>query len=251
MNNGKQTKLSLAGKRQNPFRRAYDGVPRSERVRGFTMLACAGVTTAVLFASRLFWLFKPLLDKIYYGTLSEVVYYIFLFVLCTVYSIFLARYVYKHCGERLYSPVKKPMTIPRVLAIIAIAAVTVFVTSAAFRFKTKIQLEMGSGVTMATALTNIAVYFYYAFHMWLGISAAILVQRGLTVLFPAKHTVPWGVIFLVTVYGLLELALEIWTTSHAYPWMYYAFTYVYAAIFVMTEGRFLSTYWTSVIIMVL
>lgn len=206
---------------------------------------------AVLLASRLFWLFEPLLDKILYGNISEAIYYTFLFVLCTVYSIFLARYVHKHCGESLYAPVKKPMTVPRVLAIIAIAAVTVFITGAAFKFKTKIQPEMGNGVTLAAALTNIAVYFYYSFHMWLGISAAILVQRGLTVLFPAKHPVPWGAIFLVAVYGLLELALEIWTTSHAFPWMYYLFTYVYAAIFVMAEGRFHATYWTCVIIMVL
>lgn len=238
-------------KKPGAFRNAFDSVPPAEKTRGFTLIVCAAITVGVLLFSRMFWLFKPLLDKIYYGTLSEVVYYIFLFALCIGFCIPLARYVKTNCNEVLYSPRKDKMTIPQVLYIIALCAVAVFITSAAFRFKTKIQLEMGSGVTMATALTNIAVYFYYAFHMWLGITAAVLVQRGLTILFPAKHTVPWGAIFLVTVYGLSELALEIWTTNHAYPWMYYLFTYVYALIFTMSDHRFHVTYWASIIVMVL
>ena len=233
------------------FIKAYDSVPQAQKTRAFTMLVCAGITFAVLLLSRLFWLFKPLLDKIYYGTLSEVVYYIFLFVLCIAFCIVLDRYLKKHCDERIFEIRKQKMTIPQALAIIAVAAAAVFIANAALRFKTKIQLEMGSGVTMAQALTNIAVYFYYACHLWLGLTAATLVQRALTVLSPAKHEMPWGAIFLVTAFGLIELTLELTSTRHMFPWMYYLFTYVYAAIFVLAEHRFHVTYWASFIVMVL
>lgn len=257
-NQPQTTDITLAGKKKSMLRIAYDSVPRPERTRGITLIVCAAITIGVMLLSRLFWLFKPLLDKIYYGELSEGIYYIFLLVLCLVYCILLARYVGKNCNEVLYTPRKNsPMTITRVLTIIAVCAVAVFITGAAFKFKVKIQLEMGvqseagKSVTIATALTNIAVYSYYAFHLWLGLSAAVLVQRGLTILFPAKHTIPWGAIFLVTVYGLLELALEIWTTNHVYPWLYYLFTYVYAAVFILSDYRFHVTYWASIIVMVL
>ena len=236
----------------NAFKAAYASVPASERTRAFTMLVCAGITLGVLLLSRMFWLFKPLLDRIYYGMLSEVIYYIFLFVLCVVFSIVLDRYVKKNCNERMYEIRKQKMTIPQMLAIIAVGAVAVFVANAAFGFKTKIQIEMGGGgVLMASALINISVYFYYAFHLWLALSAAVLVQRALTVLLPTKHSVPWGAIFLVTVFGLIETTLEILTTTHLYPWMYYLFDYVYAAIFVLSEYRFHTTYWASFIVMVL
>lgn len=236
---------------RNAFREAYMSVPAPEKTRAFTMLGAAGVTVLVLFLSRLFWLFKPLLDKIYYGTLSEVVYYIFLGVLCTIYIIVLNNYIKKHCGVRMFLPNEKKMTIPQALGIIAVCAAAVFVASAAFGFKTKIQLEMGSGVTMAQALTNISVYFYYAFHIWLALAAATLIQRGFTLLLPTKFTVPWGAIFLVTVFGLIELVLELGTTDHVYPWLYYIFTYVYAGIFVLADYRFHVTYWASIVVMVL
>ena len=118
-----------------------------------------------------------------------------------------------------------------------------------FGFKLKMQVEMGMGVTLATALTNIAVYLYYGLHIWLGFVAAMLVQYACSMLFPAKYTVPWGAIFLVTLFGLPELALELFATAHLYPWLYYIYTYAYAAIFILTQRSFHLSYWASAIIM--
>ena len=236
----------------NAFRAAYASVPAAEKTRAFTMLVCAGITLGVLLLSRLVWLFKPLFDMIFYGLLSVGIYYVLLFVICLVYCILLNRYVKKNCNERIFGKREAKMTIPQMLAIIAIGAAAVFVANAVFGFKTKIQLEMGGGgVTMASALSNVSVYVYYAVHLWLALTAAMLVQRSLTILLPSKHTIPWGAIFLVTVFGLIETTLEILTTPHLFPWMYYLFDYVYAAIFVLAEYRFHTTYWASIIIMVL
>ncbi|MCH5165303.1 MAG: hypothetical protein J1G01_02765 [Clostridiales bacterium] len=233
------------------FRAAFASVTRTDKIRAFFMLGAAGVTMAVLLLSRLIWLFEPILDKIYYGTLSEIVYYIILGVLFTGYIVGLHFFIKIMCGERIFIPKKSEMDIPRTLGVIAVAAIAVFFTSAGFKFKLKFQVEMGTGVTMATALTNIAVYFYYAFHLWLGLAAAELVQRAMSKLFPAKFTVPWGAIFLVTLYGLLEFIFETTTTSHLYPWLYYLFTYAYAAIYVLTDNSFHLTYWASIIILVI
>ena len=233
------------------FRAAFYSVSPADKTRAFLMLGAAGVTIAVVLLSRLIWLFEPILDKIYYGTLSEIVYYIIIGVLFTGYIVGLHFFTKKMCGERIFIPKKTEVDIPRTLGVIAVAAIVVFFTSAGFKFKLKFQVEMGTGVTMATALTNIAVYFYYAFHLWLGLAAAELVQRAVSILLPAKYTVPWGAIFLVTVYGLLELIFEFGTTPHLYPWLYYLFTYAYAAIYVLTDYSFHLTYWASIVILVM
>lgn len=230
---------------------AYRSVPAAEKRRAFIMLGAAGVTLAAVFLTRLLWLFEPVLDLIYYGTLSETIYYITLGVLSTVYIVFLNIFVKKYCGERIFLPRKGEMSITSLLAMIAVAAVTVFVTSAGFGFKLKLQVEMGTGVTMATALVNIAVYFYYAFHLWLALAAATLVQRALSVLVPAKFTVPWGSVMLVAVFGVLELVFEAGTTDHLYPWLYFLFTFVYALAFELSEHRFHTTFWFAVVVMVL
>ena len=233
------------------FMQAAKSVNDTDKRRAYTMLIVAGITLAVLFLSRLFWLFKPLYDLVYYGTLPIILYYITVGIVFTVFVIFLNKYLKVHCDCRLFAPQKNTMDVPRTLAIIAVGALTMLCVSAGFKFKVKIQVEMGSGVTMATALINLAIYIYYGLHLWLGLIAAELVQRALSILIPTRYSVPWGAIFLVTVFGLIEFALEFGATTHLYPWLYYILTYVYAIVYELTNRSFHLTYWACIIIMVL
>ncbi|MDE6293532.1 MAG: hypothetical protein K2L88_02785 [Clostridiales bacterium] len=237
--------------RHADFKQAMRSVPPLEKRRAYVMLIAAGVTLGVLFLSRIFWLFKPLFDLVYYGTLPVILYYILVGIVFTVFVVLLNIYLKKHCSLRLFLPQEKQMDVPRTLAIIAVGAIAVLCISAGFKFKVKIQIEMGSGVTMATALINLAIYIYYGLHLWLGLIAAALVQRALSILIPTRYSVPWGAILLVTVFGLVEFALEFGTTSHLYPWLYYILTYVYALIYELTDRSFHLTYWACIIIMVL
>lgn len=234
------------------FKWAFAKVPQGDRRTAYTMLIAAGITLGVLFLSRLFWLFKPLYDLVYYGTLPIVLYYIVLVVVFTVFVVLLNRYLNKTCDCHLFLPKKdNRVGILRTVAIIALGAVTVLCVSAGFKFKVKVQIEMGSGVTMATALINLAVYIYYGLHLWLGLIAATLIQRALDILIPTRYSLPWGAIALVTVFGLIEFALEFGTTTHLYPWLYYILTFVYAAVYELTGRSFHLTYWACIIIMVL
>ncbi|MCH5153635.1 MAG: hypothetical protein J1F71_00340 [Clostridiales bacterium] len=233
------------------FKSAYASVPKSERRRGFTMLIAAGITLGVLFISRLFWLLKPLFDLVYYGTLPIILYYILLIIVYTVFVVFLNKYLKQHCELRLFAPQQHTVGIPNTLAIIAIGALTMLFISVGLNFKVKVQVEMGFGITMASALINLAVYIYYGLHLWLGLIAAALIQRALDILLPTRYSVPWGAIALVTVFGLIEFLLEATTTTHLYPWLYYILTYVFAAVYELTGRSFHLTYWACIIILVL
>lgn len=232
-------------------RAALNSVSAADKKRAVIMLCAAAVTLAVLFLSRLVWLFKPLFDKVYYGKLSPLIYYMIIGVLFTAYVLSLNAFIKNKCGVRIFRIKRSNSDLTRALGTIAVAAVAVFTISAVFKFKLKIQLEMGLGVTLATALTNIAVYVYYALHLWPAFVAATLVQYGMSILFPAKYSLPWGAIMLVAVYGTIELLLELYCTDHVYPWAYYLFTYAYALVYMLTGRSFHVSYWTSVIIMIL
>ena len=238
------------GKHAYPdFKSAYKSVPCREKRRAFIMLTAAGVTICFMLLSRLIWLFEPLLDRIYYGTLSEIVYYMILGLLYSIYIVILNEFIKRRCSVKLFRRKRENISMVRAVSCVAVAAAAVLFTGIYFNFKLKIQVEMGMGVTLATALTNIAVYIYYGLHIWLGFTAALLVQYACSMLFPAKYTVPWGAIFLVTVFGLLELVFELFTTNHVYPWIYYLYTYAYAAIFMLTKRSFHLSYWASALIM--
>ena len=122
---------------------AVRAVPPEQKRKAYVMIGAAGVTLAVLFLSRLVWLFEPVFDLVYYGTLSEVLYYIVLAVIFTVYVIFLHRFVKKRCGFGVLSRGKAEVGTLRTLIIIAIGAITFFCISAGFGFKVKIEVEMG------------------------------------------------------------------------------------------------------------
>ena len=230
---------------------AYASVSPEDKRLGFTMLSAAGITLAVLILSRVFWLLKPLFDLVYYGTLPIILYYILLIITYTVFVILLNKYLKKHCRLRLFAPQKHRVGVKNTLAIVAIGALTMLFISIGFDFKVKVQVEMGFGLTMAKALINLAVYIYYGLHLWLGLIAAALIQRGLDMLLPTRYSIPWGAIVLVTVFGLFEFLLEVTTTTHLYPWLYYILTYVFAAVYELTGRSFHLTYWACIIILVL
>ncbi len=237
--------------RHSNFREAYASVLPVDRRRAFILLAAAGVTLALLLLSRLIWLAEPLLDKVRYGTLSEVLYYLILAIIFIGYTVGLDVFLKRRCGIRLFAKKPSHISVSRALGVLALCAAAMFTAGAALGFKFKMELEIGYGVTALTALTNVATYIYYAEHLLLGFVIAALVQTALSTLLPAKHTVPWGAIALVTVFGLLEFTLELFATTHMYPWLYYAFTYVYAAIYVLTGRSFHLSFWASVLLMVL
>ena len=221
--------------RHSNFREAYASVLPVDRRRAFILLAAAGVTLALLLLSRLIWLAEPLLDKVRYGTLSEVLYYLILAIIFIGYTVGLDAFLKRRCGIRLFAKKPSHISVSRALGVLALCA-----AGAALGFKFKMELEIGYGVTALTALTNVATYIYYAEHLLLGFVIAALVQTALSTLLPAKHTVPWGAIALVTVFGLLEFTLELFATTH-----------MYAAIYVLTGRSFHLSFWASVLLMVL
>lgn len=235
-------------------KQAFDSVSSDDKRRAFTMLVAAGITFLFALFTRIFWLFKPLLDKISYGApglMTNIIYYLIVGVLCTAFIVALNVVIKKLCEVKLFRRRARTIDIARALGVIAIAAVAVFAVSATFGFQLKLQKEMGVGVSIAKVFANLSVYLYYGFHMWLGFAAAALIQYALSMLFPAKYTVPWGAVFLVTIYGLTELLLEYATTSHMFPLYYYFLTYAYAAIYILTGRSFHVSFWASVAVMIL
>lgn len=237
---------------------AFKSVSKIDKRRAFIMLGAAFVTLAVIGISRLVWLMKPVFDRIYYGTLSEIIYYIILAVLFTAYVIGLNKFVKTMCGVRLFRVRHNTVGLPNALGCIAVAAVAIFIVSAGFgitntvfKFTLKLEKEMGMGVTGAKMLVNISVCVYYALHLWLGLSAAALVQYSCSILLPTRYTVPWGSVFIVAVYALIELMFEMYTTTHAFPWVYFVYSFAYAAIFTLSGRSFHITFWASVIILIL
>lgn len=233
------------------FIAAYRATDAEQKRNGYYLLGACGVTVAVLLVSRILWLLEPLYALAYYGTLSELLYFCVLPVVYIPYLVYMHYFIKRHTGERVMTPKKEQVGYLRTLGVIAVAAVTVFITGAAFKFRLKLQMELGSGVVVATALTNVGVYAYYAFHLLMGLVAAELFRKAMALLVPARRQAPWGSLFLVAVFGVLELILELFTTAHLYPWVYFLFCYAYAAIYELTGHGLYLTFVASFIILVL
>lgn len=240
------------------FRAAYKSVSPTDRRRAFIMLGAAFVTLAAIGLSRLLWLMKPVFDQAYYGMLAEVIYYCLLTVLYPAYLFALNRFVKSKCQVRIFRVRHNNVGMVRAAGCIAVAALAVFVIGMSFgfagtpfKFTLKLEKEMGMGVTGVNMLINISVCYYYALHLLMGMTAAALVQYACSILLPTRYTVPWGSVFLVAVYALSELIFETFTTTHMFPWVYFVYSFAYAAIFTLSGRSFHISYWASVIILIL
>lgn len=227
------------------------------RKAAIELFIAAGIMFAILLATRLITLFNPLFALVYYGTLVEVLYYIILLVICVVCQTLVYRYFVKHHNLSIFKSQAKPVSsqaslleqIIKPVAVVGICLITVIIVGASFNFKLKMEFEMGTGVTGAKALTNIAVYFYYGCHIWLMMTVVALVQRGFDILFVTKYSISVGAIVLVLI-GAVEFLFEALTTNHMYPHLYFILTFVYAAIWELTRS-YHGTFWASVVLMVL
>lgn len=220
----------------------------------FALFKGAGITLAILFISRMITLFNPLLKKVYYGTLTEIIYYILLFCITLVTVVLMWYYFKRKYGLSIFEsdcqiPNKKGYDFIVPSVVIGIVAITVALTGLYFR-GLKVEHEMGTGITGYQAMINVAVYLYYGFHLWLAIMAMTMVQKGCDRLFVTKYGIHIGVIMFVTVFGLLEFLLECYTTNHLFPLLYYIYLYVYAIIFIVTKSYHV-TLWSAIVIMVL
>lgn len=220
----------------------------------FALFKGAGITLAIVFISRLFTLFNPLLKKVYFGTLTEIIYYLFLFAVSLTTVVLMWNYFKKRYGLSIFEsdcqiPDKKGYDFIVPSVVIGVVAITVALTGVYFN-GLKVEQEMGTGITGYQAMINVSVYFYYGFHLWLAITAMTMVQKGCDRLFVTKYGFHVGVIMLVTVFGLLELVLELSTTNHLFPLLYYIYLYVYGIIFIVTKS-YNVTLWSAIVIMVL
>lgn len=226
-----------------------------EKKLAFTYLIFAAIILAGIYIVQIFHVFNPLFDRVYYGNLTTIFYYICNVVVWIPFIVLLYKFVLKYTGLKLFRK-SAPLSLKRSLIIYVCAVVPIFIVSAVLGFELKVVVELGKKVTGMQLATNGASYAHGAVKLLLAVMFIELVQEAGQLLYKGKYCnrIPWGGIALAVIFGFAEVIVAYTTgttTAFLFAWMYIAFDLLYGVIYLLSNKNFFVTYFVSLIIFIL
>lgn len=226
-----------------------------EKKRAAVYLIFAAIVLAGIYIVQIFHVFDSLFDRIYYGNLTTIFFYICNAVFWIPFIVLLYKFVYKYTGYKLFRK-SDPLPLKRSLIIYVCAVVPIFIVSAVLGFELKVVVELGKKVTGMQLATNAASYAHGAIKLILAVIFIELVQEAGQLLYKGKYgnRIPWGGIALALSFGFAEVIVAYATgtsTAFLFSWMYIAFDLLYGIIYLLGEKNFFVTYFVSLIIYIL
>lgn len=230
------------------------GAPSEQKALLIKYAIFIAVTLGAMYIVQLFRLFAPLFQRVYYGNLTTM----FFYILCVLFWIPCLAVLYlqikKHTGYKVFRRARKELSLKRSLIIYACAVVPIFIVSAALGFELKVVFELGKRVTGIQLGTNGVMYAYGAVKLLLGVILIELVQECMDILYRGKYAgkIPWGGIFYAVIVGLIDVIVAYATGAQVlFAWLYVAFHLLYGVIYLLSEKNFYVTYFVSLIIYIL
>ena len=225
-----------------------------EKKLAYRYLIFAAIAFACIYFVQIFHLFDPLFDRIYYGNLTTVFFYICNALVWIPVLILLNKFIVKYTGYKVFHRADSELSLKRSLIIYACAVVPIFIVSAALGFQLKIVFELGKRVTGMQLLTNACMYAHGAVKLLYAVVIIELVQEAGQLLYKGKYAdrIPCGGIALALVFGFTEVIVAYASGAYTlFAWLYIAFDLMYGVIYLLCKKNFFVTYFVSLIIYIL
>lgn len=214
----------------------------------------AAIALASVYIVQIFHVFDSLFDKIYYGNLTTIFYYVCNIIFWIPFIIVFNKQVKRHTGFKLFRKNSTELSLKRSLIIYACAIVPIFIVSAALGFELKVVFELGKRVTGMQLYSNASMYIHGGVKLLIAVMIIELVQEACNLLYRGKYCdyIPWGGIALALIYGFTEVIVAYATGGYTmFAWLYIAFDLLYGIIYLLSKKSFFVTYFVSLIIYIL
>lgn len=199
----------------------------------------AVVLLACLYSSKIADLFIPIFDNIYYGNLVSMFVAIASAIIWAI-EIAIILFVCKKFGVEIFTKKqdKKELPLIRVILLFVITILPMIVISACIGWKVKIVYALGVKVTTVGLVCNVCEILAYAVRLILMLMFIVCVQKGFETLINSKVTIPYGALFALITFGLIDffvLAMDLRV-------FYLVVSFLYGVIYLLADRKF-STTW--------
>lgn len=212
----------------------------------------AALSVAAVYSCKLMDLFIPLFDNIYYGNLVAVFLNISSMILW-IAEFLIMFFVCKKLKIQIFSTEKKPqLKLSRLIVLFVLAILPMFIVSAYLNFTVKVVYDFGFKVTIlgfwdnATRLiawaARIVFMLLFIHFMHIAIEKNFKFNKA-----ALNKYFPWGGIFSILIFGIIDFFF--FSTNLA--WFYLFLTFYYDIIYMLSDRKFLSTYFICYLIWLL
>ncbi len=195
----------------------------------------AAVILVCLYSNELSKFTIPLFDNIYYGNLVN------LFVAVVNAAIWGLEIlglvlVAKKIKLKLFTEQenKGELKLWKVITLFALAVIPMIIISACIGWKVKIVHALGERVTITGLLCNVCEMLAYAVRMVLMIMFIACIQKGFEGIFSSKYVIPYGAIFAVLTFGLIDFFFF----PVPFRVFYLVVSLLYGIIYVVADKKF-------------
>ncbi|MFQ6724028.1 MAG: hypothetical protein ACLRFE_01660 [Clostridia bacterium] len=200
----------------------------------------ASVILLCLYSNVVAKLFIPIFDNIYYGNLVNMFVNLIGAVVWGV-EVGLIIFVCKKLDIQIFTPKEvkgKELNLWKAVVLFVITILPMIIISACLTWKVKIVYALGERVTVMTLLSNVAEMVAYSVRMILMIMFISCIQNGFEMIFKTKYIIPYGAIFALLTFGLIDffvLAMDLRV-------FYLIVSLLYGIIYLVADKKFATTW---------
>lgn len=213
-------------------------------------LIMAFICLACIYSGELSKLFLPIFSKVYYGNLNKlflglakmIIWGFEIFLICLFAR---RKFNYLSIDDRQRNI--KPISLMRTFVIFLIAFIPIISICILLDWNLKIVNDIGEKVESVSISGVVAGYASSLFKIMLAVLIIRYANEAFSRLIKTKVELPWGGLFLMLTFGLIEFFVY----KGEFAWFYLVFNLLFGIIYLLSNKRFSTTYWVSYVIYLL
>ncbi|MBQ3502447.1 MAG: hypothetical protein IJA72_02170 [Clostridia bacterium] len=200
----------------------------------------SGMILLCLYSNVIAKIFESVFDNIYYGNLTNM-FTALISALIWGLEIWGLVVISRKISIQIFTKKEnkgKELELWRVIILFVITVLPMLIISACLSWKLKIVYALGERVTIIGLLCNVSEILAYAVRMVLMIMLISCVQQGFEILFKTKYAIPYGAIFALLTFGLIDffvLAVDLRV-------FYLIVSFLYGVIYLLSNKKFSITW---------
>lgn len=199
----------------------------------------AAMILVCLYSNVLSKFFVPLFDNIYYGNLTNLFVAVANALIWGV-EISLLVIVAKKLGINFFTEKenKGELKLWKVFVLFALAVIPMLIISANIGWKVKIVHALGERVTIMGLLCNVGEMLAYAVRIVLMMMFIACIQKGFEGIISTKFVLPYGAIFAILTFGLIDFFFF----TAPFSVFYLVMSFLYGIIYLVADKKFALSY---------
>ena len=180
-------------------------------------------------------IFAPLYDRVYYGTITDMLLGYTSAIFYIIEIVILVK-ICKKIGVQVFAPKEekgKELANWQVATLFALTIIPILIVSACINWEVKFVHDLGDNVTILGLWYNVGGMVSYGTRLMMMIMFIACIQRGFEFILKTNFIIPYGAIFAIITFGLIDF----FVFSTTFRVFYLIISFLYGIIYLIAQRK--------------